>query len=100
MPTTMLFTMIVAFALSISVAVAIGIASLIGAWQANLNFLAVVKEMFGALNKFPLAAIPFFILAGNLMESGGISARLVEFAKSIVGGIQGAGWPPPACSPA
>jgi len=89
MPTTMLVTMIVAFALSISVAVAIGIASLVGAWQANLNFLAVVKEMFGAINKFPLAAIPFFILAGNLMESGGISARLVEFAKSIVGGIQG-----------
>jgi tripartite ATP-independent transporter DctM subunit len=45
--------------------------------------------MFGAINKFPLAAIPFFILAGNLMESGGISARLVEFAKSIVGGVQG-----------
>jgi tripartite ATP-independent transporter DctM subunit len=89
MPTTMLVTMLVAFALSISVAVAIGIASLVGAWQANLNFLAVVKEMFGAINKFPLAAIPFFILAGNLMESGGISARLVEFAKSIVGGIQG-----------
>ncbi|HSN46433.1 MAG TPA: TRAP transporter large permease, partial [Casimicrobiaceae bacterium] len=32
---------------------------------------------------------PFFILAGNLMETGGISARLVEFAKSIVGGVQG-----------
>ena len=45
--------------------------------------------MFSAINKFPLAAIPFFILAGNLMESGGISARLVEFAKSVVGGIQG-----------
>jgi tripartite ATP-independent transporter DctM subunit len=89
MPGTMLLTMLVAFALSISVAVAIGIASLIGAYQANLNFLAVVKEMFSAINKFPLAAIPFFILAGNLMESGGISARLVEFAKSIVGGIQG-----------
>jgi len=89
MPGTMLVTMIVAFALSISVAVAIGIASLIGAYQANLSFLAVVKEMFSAINKFPLAAIPFFILAGNLMESGGISARLVEFAKSIVGGIQG-----------
>ncbi len=89
MPGTMLVTMIVAFALSISVAVAIGIASLVGAYQADLNFLAVVKEMFSAINKFPLAAIPFFILAGNLMESGGISARLVEFAKSIVGGIQG-----------
>jgi C4-dicarboxylate transporter DctM subunit len=89
MPTTMLITMIIGFALSISVAVAIGIASLIGAWQADLNFLAVVKEMFASLNKFPLAAIPFFILAGNLMETGGISSRLVEFAKSIVGGIQG-----------
>ncbi len=89
MPTTMLVTMILAFALSISVAVAIGIASLVGAWQANLSFIAVVKEMFSAINKFPLAAIPFFILAGNLMESGGISARLVEFAKSIVGGVQG-----------
>ena len=89
MPTTMLVTMIVAFALSISVAVAIGIASIIGAWQANLSLLAVVKEMFSAINKFPLAAIPFFILAGNLMESGGISTRLVDFAKSIVGGVQG-----------
>ena len=89
MPISMFATMAVAFALSISVAVSIGIASIIGAWGANLNFLAVVKEMFASINKFPLAAIPFFILAGNLMESGGISARLVDFAKSIVGGIQG-----------
>jgi len=89
MPSTMFLTMVLCFALSISVAVSIGLASLIGAWQANLNLLAIVKEMFGAINKFPLAAIPFFILAGNLMESGGISQRLVEFAKSIVGGLQG-----------
>jgi tripartite ATP-independent transporter DctM subunit len=89
MPSTMFLTMVLCFALSISVAVSIGLASLIGAWQANLNLLAIVKEMFGAINKFPLAAIPFFILAGNLMESGGISQRLVDFAKSIVGGLQG-----------
>ena len=89
MPVTMFTTMLLAFMLSISVAVSIGIASILGAWQANLNFLAVVKEMFAAINKFPLAAIPFFILAGNLMESGGISTRLVDFAKSIVGGVQG-----------
>ncbi|MDB5895862.1 MAG: C4-dicarboxylate transporter permease, partial [Rhodoferax sp.] len=53
------------------------------------NMLLSVKEMFNAINKFPLAAIPFFILAGNLMETGGISRRLVEFAKSLVGGVQG-----------
>jgi C4-dicarboxylate transporter, DctM subunit len=89
MPTTMFLTMLLCFALSVSVAVSIGLASLVGALQAELNLLAIVKEMFGAINKFPLAAIPFFILAGNLMESGGISARLVDFAKSIVGGVQG-----------
>ncbi len=89
MPVTMFTTMLLAFMLSISVAVSIDIASIVGAWQADLNFLAVVKEMFAAINKFPLAAIPFFILAGNLMESGGISVRLVDFAKSIVGGVQG-----------
>jgi len=89
MPSTMVRTLILGFAFSMSVAVSIGLASLVGAWQANVNLLAIVKEMFGAINKFPLAAIPFFILAGNLMESGGISARLVDFAKSIVGGIQG-----------
>jgi C4-dicarboxylate transporter DctM subunit len=89
MPSTMFLTMALCFALSISVAVSLGLASLVGAWQADLNLLAIVKEMFGAINKFPLAAIPFFILAGNLMESGGISQRLVEFAKSIVGGVQG-----------
>jgi tripartite ATP-independent transporter DctM subunit len=89
MTTTMLFTMVLCFALSISVAVAIGLSSIVGAWQSNVNLLTIVKEMFGAINKFPLAAIPFFILAGNLMETGGISARLVEFAKSIVGGVQG-----------
>jgi tripartite ATP-independent transporter DctM subunit len=47
------------------------------------------KEMFTAIDKFPLAAVPFFILAGNLMENGGISRRLVDFAKSLVGGVQG-----------
>ena len=51
--------------------------------------LISVKEMFNAINKFPLAAIPFFILAGNIMETGGISRRLVDFAKSLVGGVQG-----------
>ena len=53
------------------------------------SLLIVGQQMFTSLDKYPLAAIPFFILAGNLMESGGISARLVEFAKSIVGGVQG-----------
>ena len=89
MTTTMLFTMVLCFALTVSVAVSIGLASILGIQVSNANMLISVKEMFASINKFPLAAIPFFILAGNLMETGGISRRLVEFAKSIVGGVQG-----------
>ncbi|MBG6072406.1 MULTISPECIES: TRAP transporter large permease [unclassified Polaromonas] len=89
MTAVMLTTMVLCFALTISVAVSIGLASVLGIQATNANMLISVKEMFSAINKFPLAAIPFFILAGNLMETGGISRRLVEFAKSIVGGVQG-----------
>jgi C4-dicarboxylate transporter DctM subunit len=89
MTTAMILTMVLCFALTISVAVSIGLAALVGIQIANVNMLVAVKEMFSSINKFPLAAIPFFILAGNLMETGGISRRLVEFAKSLVGGVQG-----------
>ena len=89
MTTAMLVTMLVCFALTISVAVSIGLSAVLGIKLTGANDLLIVKEMFGSINKFPLAAIPFFILAGNLMEGGGISRRLVEFARSIVGGVQG-----------
>ena len=89
MTAAMLTTMLVCFALTVSVAVSIGLASILGIQVGNANMLISVKEMFNSINKFPLAAIPFFILAGNIMETGGISRRLVEFAKSLVGGVQG-----------
>lgn len=89
MSTAMLISMVLCFALTIPVAVSIGLSAILGIHVVDANMLLSVKEIFGAINKFPLAAIPFFILAGNLMETGGISRRLVEFAKSIVGGVQG-----------
>ncbi|TXI65942.1 MAG: TRAP transporter large permease [Limnohabitans sp.] len=89
MSAMMIVTMVLCFALTISVAVSIGLSAIVGIQIGNANMLISVKEMFSSINKFPLAAIPFFILAGNLMETGGISRRLVEFAKSIVGGVQG-----------
>lgn len=89
MSVTMLVTMMVCFALTVSVAVSIGLSAVLGIHLGNVNMLISVKEIFSSINKFPLAAIPFFILAGNLMETGGISRRLVEFGRSIVGGVQG-----------
>ena len=86
----MLTVMLVLFAASIPVAVAIGLAALVGITGfTNFPLIVAAQQLFIGLDRFPLAAIPFFILAGNLMDVGGISRRLVEFAKSIVGGIQG-----------
>jgi len=90
MSLTLLITMLLGFAFSISIAVSIGGSAILGLSIYDSGKLILVpKEMFTAIDKFPLAAIPFFILAGNLMETGGISRRLVNFAKSLVGGVQG-----------
>ncbi|HWL83253.1 MAG TPA: TRAP transporter large permease [Roseomonas sp.] len=86
----MLMVMLVGFAAAVPVAVAIGLAAIVGieGWT-RFPMIVAAQQIFVALDKFPLAAIPFFILAGNLMDVGGISRRLVEFAKSLVGRVQG-----------
>ena len=78
------------FILGVPIAVAIGLASVIGIQaHGSLPLLLVAQRMFTGIDSFPLMAIPLFILAGNLMSAGGISHRLVELAKSLVGGMQG-----------
>lgn len=90
MTTAMFAAMIIFFAFSVPIAVSIGMAGTASVFFfTNTPMLIVPKEMFSSIDKFALGAIPFFILAGNLMEVGGISNRLVNFAKSIVGGLQG-----------
>ena len=77
-------------ALSVPVAISIGLASVLGVqFFSNSPMLVVAQQLFVSIDKFPLVAIPFFILSGNLMEAGGISERLVHFARSLVGGVQG-----------
>ncbi|HWU38307.1 MAG TPA: TRAP transporter large permease [Candidatus Acidoferrum sp.] len=49
----------------------------------------VVQRMFAGIDSFPMMAIPFFMLAGALMDTGGISTRLVRFSNYLVGWIQG-----------
>src|SRR5690606_28072405 len=89
MPQLMVISMLIFFAVSVPVAVSIGLASLLGVAHEGMTWLVVAQQIYAALDKYPLVAVPFFILAGNLMEAGGISERMVEFAKSVVGGIQG-----------
>jgi tripartite ATP-independent transporter DctM subunit len=55
----------------------------------GISLHAVVQRMVGGLDNFPLLAVPFFILAGSLMNSGGITDRLVRFARLLVGRVTG-----------
>ncbi|MDT0682315.1 TRAP transporter large permease [Roseicyclus sp. F158] len=90
MNTAIALSLMIFFVIGVPIAVAIGLASVIGIEvQGSLPLLLVAQRMFTGLDSFPLMAIPLFILAGNLMSAGGISHRLVELAKSVVGGIQG-----------
>src|SRR3974377_680712 len=49
----------------------------------------MVQRMFAGIDSFPMMAIPFFMLAGALMDTGGISTRLVRFSNYLVGWIEG-----------
>lgn len=83
-------TLAVLFVIGVPIAVAMGLAAVIGIEvQGRLPLLLVPQRMFAGIDSFPLMAIPLFILAGNLMSAGGISRRLVDLAKSLVGGVQG-----------
>ncbi|TJZ80719.1 TRAP transporter large permease [Paracoccus hibiscisoli] len=74
----------------VPVAFALGLAAIATIWQGELMpMLIVPQEMIRSINSFPLLAIPFFILAGNLMQSGGISQRLVAFSRTLVGSLNG-----------
>ena len=86
----LLGAMLVLFVLSVPIAVAILLAGIIGIEAfTRLPLVLVPQQVFAGLDRYPLLAIPMFILAGGLMQVSGISARLVDLARAIVGGVQG-----------
>jgi tripartite ATP-independent transporter DctM subunit len=77
-------------ALSAPISIALGITAvvmLLG--QTDLRLLVVVQRMFTGIDSFPLMAIPFFILAGHLMNAGGTTKRLITFCNALVGFLRG-----------
>lgn len=67
----------------------IGLTALIAFLIGDYPLLMLVQRFFSGLDSFSLMAVPFFILAGNLMNTGGITQKLVDFAHSLVGHIRG-----------
>ena len=76
--------------ISAPIVVALGGCALVYALvSGNMPLTTLVQTTFGGLATFPLLAIPLFMLAGNLMNEGGITPDLVRFARLMLGHIRG-----------
>ena len=78
-----IFALLLAF--NIPIAISLGLASMVAVALSGLPPEMIPINVFSASSKFALLAIPFFILAGNIMEKAGISEKLIWFAQAMVG---------------
>jgi tripartite ATP-independent transporter DctM subunit len=89
----MTILLIVMLCMGVSISVAIGLSSAVAMLcmlPADISFTTSAQRIFAGSNTFSLVAIPFFILAGNIMNNGGIAVRLVNCAKVLSGRMPGA----------
>ncbi len=83
-------TFVVLLAIGAPIAIVLGASSVVALYFGSSFDMALsAQRMFNAIFSFPLMAIPFFMLAGTLMEQGGISKRIIRFADSLVGHVRG-----------
>lgn len=85
------FLLIGLMVIGVPIVFALIFAPIVGVWlDDKVVFLSMMPQrIFGGINQFPLLAIPMFILAGEIMNRGGITLRLVQFAKTLVGHLRG-----------
>ena len=88
-----LAVLLVLLFLGVPISYAIAVSSLtaiLSSIDLNVAVLTAAQRTFVGMSKFSLTAIPFFILAGNIMNQGGIAKRLVDFVMAILGKMPGA----------
>lgn len=88
----LLITFLILLFTNVPISISIGLATLAAMLvtiDATPAMTTMAQRMAGGINGFALLAIPFFILSGILMGQGGIARRLIEFAKSLLGGLPG-----------
>src|SRR6185437_17077968 len=56
----------------------------------NVPFAVAHQALFGAIDKFSLLAVPFFLFAGEVMGVGGMSRRIIDWCMAVIGGMRGA----------
>ncbi|MBM7665134.1 tripartite ATP-independent transporter DctM subunit [Solibacillus kalamii] len=85
----LLAVFVVLLLLRVPVALCLAVSSFVTTIYLGIDLAAIVQRMVSGLNSFSLIAIPFFILAGEIMNEGGISRRLINLANVIVGKVRG-----------
>jgi tripartite ATP-independent transporter DctM subunit len=86
----LILSLLLLFAINAPIAIAIGVASLLAILiQGNFPVMMVVQKMFGGMDSFHLMAVPLFMFTGVIMEAGGISRRIIDFANALVGWLPG-----------
>jgi TRAP-type transport system large permease protein len=75
--------------LGVPIAFAMGLSAVIAIWLAGIDLSIIPQRMMYSVNSFPLMAIPFFMLSGELMIKAGIIERLISFANALVGRVRG-----------
>jgi C4-dicarboxylate transporter DctM subunit len=82
--------LLVLLLLRVPIAIALGLSSILTMLLfAEQSLVALAQRFFSALQVYPLLAIPFFILAGALMTTGGVAKRMIAFANALVGHFRG-----------
>ncbi|WJE15226.1 TRAP transporter large permease [Halobacillus sp. ACCC02827] len=88
---TFLFVVLLVLLLaSVPIYVALGLSSFAAvALFSDINPMILIQRLFGGLDQFALMALPFFILAANIMDVGGLSTRILKWARALVGHVTG-----------
>ena len=77
--------MIIGFPIYLS----LGLVSTVALIILNESLIIIPQKMFASINSFVLLSVPLFILAGEFMNTGGVTKRIINFSRSIVGHIPG-----------
>ncbi len=75
--------------LRVPIVYAIGIASLLDFFYLGINPMQMALKFVSNLNSYTLLSVPFFITMGELMSAGGVTDRLIDFSKELVGWVRG-----------
>ena len=81
----LLVIFVIPLIIRVPIAVALGFSALVIVWGWDMGIGMISYNFFAGVAKFPLLAIPFFILAGYIMERAGIAARIIELMEALVG---------------